>query len=242
MVVGHLQKDLEAEVADQVTVTFRCIPEKLPKNVEHCVFHLTDGDTTVAVEVSGGWNTEGLAPGTFVPRDNVVSMLAEHCCEKKAVTAGGFIRIGDYGKYGSGMKVSPSTAAFAPEEEKPTLLYRFRIDQGGDYSVQVYTSPNNPVELGTPVRLMAHSGEQTRIVELIPSDFRAGENDDPRWCQGVLDMIHVAETEFRFERGIHTLSVSPLEPGTVLEKIVIYPKGTSLPQSYFGPQESWFTP
>ena len=139
------------------------------------------------------------------------------------------------------MKVSPSTARFSLEDEKPALTYRFRVDQAGDYRVELFTAPNNPVELGTGVSLLLQSGGAQRVVELIPPDFQAGENSDPRWCAGVLDQIHTAQTRFHFEAGLHTLTVSPLDPGVVLEKIQISPWDTPLPPSYFGPEESWLT-
>lgn len=232
---------MEAEVTDQVTLTLRCDPEKLPQEEERCCLRLTDGDTAAAVEVSGkAWNIADLPPMTFVPQADVVSILAEHYSGKKDVPGGAFQRIGDYGKYGSGMKVFPTTAAFSMEEEKPSLTYSFQIRNPGDYRVEFLTAPNNPVQLGSAVHLLAESGGETRRVELIPADFRAGENSDPRWCQGVLDHIHTAETRFHFDSGICTLSVCPLEPGTVLEKILISPWDVSLPQSYLGPEESWY--
>lgn len=228
----------EGEVIDQVTVSLRCYPSRLPRETQRLRLRLTDGSTVVAVEVAGkAWPAED--PMTFVPQKDVVSILAEHYAEKTDVPGGAFYRIADYGKYGSGMKVAPSTAAFREDGERPSLTYRFRVDRPGDYRVELLTAPNNPVELGSAVHLLAESGGETRKVELIPPDFRGGENSDPRWCAGVLDHIHTAETRFRFDRGIHTLTLSPLEPGVVLEKIVISPWETQLPQSYLGPAESW---
>lgn len=228
----------EGEVIDQVTVSLRCYPSRLPRETQRLRLHLTDGSAVVAVEVAGkAWPAED--PMTFVPQKDVVSILAEHYAEKTDVPGGAFYRIADYGKYGSGMKVAPSTAAFREDGERPSLTYRFRVDRPGDYRVELLTAPNNPVELGSAVHLLAESGGETRKVELIPPDFRGGENSDPRWCAGVLDHIHTAETRFRFDRGIHTLTLSPLEPGVVLEKIVISPWEAQLPQSYLGPQESW---
>lgn len=228
----------EGEVIDQVTVSLRCYPSRLPRETQRLRLHLTDGSAVVAVEVAGkAWPAED--PMTFVPQKDVVSILAEHYAEKTDVPGGAFYRIADYGKYGSGMKVAPSTAAFREDGERPSLTYRFRVDRPGDYRVELLTAPNNPVELGSAVHLLAESGGETRKVELIPPDFRGGENSDPRWCAGVLDHIHTAETRFRFDRGIHTLTLSPLEPGVVLEKIVISPWEVQLPQSYLGPAESW---
>ena len=55
----------------------------------------------------------------------------------------------------------------------------------------------------------------------------------------MLEHIHTAEARFCFEAGVHTLTVSPLEPGVVLEKLVLSPWETALPASYLGPEESY---
>lgn len=230
---------MEATVTEQAEVTLRCDQSRLPAQAERCTLLISDGDATVAVAVTGKAGAP-LPAMTFAPRKGVISMLAEHCAEKKDAPGGAFQRIGDYGKYGSGMKVFPTTAEFSMEEEKPSLTYSFQIDQPGAYRVELLSAPNNPVALGESVNLLVETGTQVQKVQLIAPDFRAGENSDPRWCQGVLDQIHTAETLFSFEAGIHALTVSPLEPGVVLEKIVIYPADVPLPQSYLGPEESWF--
>ena len=231
----------EAEVTEQADILLSCIPEKLPQKLEQCTFQLTDGDTVVAVTVSGrAWALQGLPEKTFVPRNGVISILAEHYFEKKDVSGGAFQKISDYGKYGSGMKVFPTTAVFGPEEEKPALRYRFQMEHPGDYKVEFLTAPNNPVEMGSSVNLLVQCRGEKRMVELLPPDFQAGENSDPRWCRGVLDHIHTASAEFHFEKGIQELTVSALEPGVVLEKLLIYPVNRPPKRSYLGPEESWY--
>ena len=244
--VGELPEWLTVEpargtVTEQAEVSLICHRDKLPPEKQLVALFISDGKGLVIVKVAGKARDNSHLPSmTFVPRGNVLSILAEHYAEKKDVPGGAFYRIDSYGKYGSGMKVSPSTAEFSMEEEKPSLTYSFQIDQPGAYRVELLTAPNNPVALGESVNLLVETGTQVQKVQLIAPDFRAGENSDPRWCQGVLDQIHTAETLFSFEAGIHALTVSPLEPGVVLEKIVISPADVPLPQSYLGPEESWF--
>lgn len=139
-------------VTDQVEVTLLCDRSKLPAETERCILHVSDGDAVAAVEVAGrAVALDSLPAGTFVQRSGVISMLAEHYSAKKDVPGGAYFRIPDYGKYGSGMKLSPPTAAFGMEDEKPGLTYTFLIEQPGDYRVEVLTAPNNPVEIGVPV-------------------------------------------------------------------------------------------
>lgn len=230
---------MEATVTDQVDVILRCDESKLPAQAERCTLLISDGDATVAAAVTGKAGAP-LPAMTFAPKKGVISMLAEHYAERKDVPCGAFQRIGDYGKYSSGMKVFPTTAEFSMEDEKPSLTYAFQIHHPGEYRVELFTAPNNPIQLGQSVNLLVESGTQVQKVQLIAPDFQAGENSDPRWCQGVLDQIHIAQARFHFEAGVQKLTVSALEPGVVLEKILISPADASLPQSYLGPEESWF--
>lgn len=226
-------------VTAQTYVDLCCDRSKLPRETETCMLHVTDGRGTVAIRVSGrAVDVDSLPPMTFVQRSGVISMLAEHYSGSHEVPGGAFYRIPDYGKYGSGMKVAPSTAQFAPGEDAPSLTYTFYIEAAGDYTVELLTAPNNPIEIGSSVHMALKTREQAALVELIPADFRAGENSDPRWCRGVLDQIHSAVTTLHFDSGVQTLTVSALEPGVVLEKILIYQ--TPAPASYLGPTESVF--
>lgn len=72
-------------------------------------------------------------------------MLAKHFAAKKDVPAGDFEVIDDYGKYGSALKVFPSTAVFNEMQEKPTVTYRFLIEEVGEYSIEFLTAPFNSV-------------------------------------------------------------------------------------------------
>lgn len=226
-------------VTEQTQVTLRCDRSRLPKECQTCTLHVTDGDAVVAIRVSGrAVPTDALMPMTFLERNGVISMLAEHYSEKQDVPGAAFGRLEDYGKYGSGMKVFPSTAEFEEGEPCPRLTYSFLIGEEGDYQVEILTAPNNPVQIGSPVKLLVETAGQKQVLELLPPDFRAGENSDPRWCRGVLDQIHTAGTTLRFGSGVQTLTLGAMSPGVVIEKILIY-RDAPLP-SYFGPEESWF--
>jgi len=56
----------------------------------------------------------------------------------------------------------------------------------------------------------------------------------------VLDNIRVTKALFNFDKGVQEISVSALEAGLVLERIIIYPKNNPPFKSYLGPLESFF--
>lgn len=200
---------------------------------------ISDGDTTVAVEVQGcKAETEKLPPMTFLPKRGVITMDACHCAENRAAATGQFKLIQHYGQYETAMKVFPVTRNYAEEDEKPELTYRFLIPQAGAYKVEILTAPTNPAVKGQEVRIYVTGGDCRKTVTLIPSNYRAGESGDSNWSKGVLNQIHVAETVIHFGQGVQELTLGAMEAGTVLERIRIYPENHKLPASYLGPQES----
>jgi hypothetical protein len=74
----------------------------------------------------------------------------------------------------------------------------------------------------------------------VPQDFKAGDPSDKRWCDGVLNNIRISKAFFTFEKGINEITISALEAGLIIERILIYQKNKKLPKSYLGPKESFF--
>ena len=217
-------------------VSLHCIHEKLPDNLEKVRLLISDGDTTVAVDVFGqAVTTDGLPEYTFLAHDGVIAMDAEHYCRKKDAAKGSFKVISGYGKYGAGLKVFPSTADFGEEEDKPEVTYRFLIEEAGEYQVDIITSPFNSVVNHRSVNMMV----QGRKTELLPEDFRGGDYNDERWCAGVLNQERRCSVTLHFEKGVQELRLGAMEAGVVLERVLIHKPGTVLPNSYLGPEESY---
>ena len=236
---------MSGEVEKLQEVTLRCIREKLPENLEKVQLTISDGDTAVAVLVCGrAVDTAGLPEGTFLEQNGVIAMGAEHYFKKKDTSKGAFSVISDYGKYGAAVKVFPSTAAFCEAEEKPEVSYRFRIEEASDYQIEIIAAPTNSavnhrsinlmVELRTP---KSETCTQKKV-ELLAADFRAGESSDGRWAMGVLDQERRCGVILPLEEGVQEMTVGALEPGLVLEKILIHKASLKIPASYMGPAES----
>ena len=234
---------LKGTVEFQEEIKIRCKREKLDKQFaeEKARFIIKDKDTKVAVEVKAKVINVELPEMTFLENNNVIVINANHFCAKKEVSKGGFIELENYGRTGCGMKVFPVTSDFDEKEEKPSLTYRFLIEKSGDYEVEVWTTPVNSVQNKRPLRChLENSNGEKQIIVTVPEDFRAGSPSDERWCQGVLDNIRINKTSFKFEKGVQEISVSALEAGLVLERIVIYPKNNPPLKSYLGPLESCY--
>ena len=76
------------------------------------------------------------------------------------------------------------------------------------------------------------------VVTCVPADYRAGENSDMRWCAAMVNHIRKVKVQMTCTQGLNELTVGAVDPNFSLERILIYPEGHVMPQSYLGPQES----
>lgn len=202
---------------------------------------IDDGSTVVALEVKAA-NTDlnKVETRSFLPADGVIVMEAHHYAEKKDVEGAAFVCLEGHGRSGNGMKVLPSTAEFLPRDEKPTLTYRFEIPEAGRYRVELWTSPVNSLVNRRALRVHLETAGQKKNLNVLDADFKGGDYNDPRWSAAVMNQIHVVGTNMKFEEGPQYLSISAMEAGVVLERILIYPVDKGPKPSYLGPQESYF--
>ena len=230
----------EGNVAVQEEISIRCIKEKLTEKTESAELLIEDDETCVIVHIlARNQEIHGLPNMTFLPSKDGIVMGAEHFAEKKDRKDGAFTIIDGYGKYSAGVKVFPSTAAFAEDADKPELTYRFFIGETGDYRVEILTAPTNAVAYNHSVHLMLdnHNGERVPL-EIIPSDFRGGDSSDARWAVGVLNQIRTSSVVLPFKKGVQELSIGAMEAGVVLERIRIFHENSKIKDAYLGPDES----
>lgn len=229
------------EVTDIQEVTLTCLRDKLPEGLQKVRLVVRGEETAVAIDVAAKkLDTTGISAGTFLAKDGVIVMNADHYAVKKDVEKGAWKVIEGYGNYGVGLKVEPVTATFEGGEEKPSLTYRFYLETAGEYQVEVLTAPTNPVSMGSSMNIMLQpEGGMPVKVELVPKDFRAGDTRDYRWCQGVLDQIRKVVVPMTFEAGEQQLVIGALDAGVVLERIRIYKRKEDLKNSYHGPEETY---
>lgn len=100
--------------------------------------------------------------------------------------------------------------------------------------MELITAPFNSVVDHGSVNIMV----QDLKVELLSADFDAGDSGDARWSRGVLDQERRCSIILPFEKGVQELTVGALEPGVVLERLLIHKETLVIPDSYLGPEES----
>ena len=126
------------------------------------------------------------------------------------------------------------SARFAPDADAPSVTYRFFAETEGAYEAELWLTPTSPVQPKTAMRCTVNG----QIVTCVPADYRAGENSDMRWCEAMLSHIRKVKVQMTCTQGLNEITIGAVDPNFSLERILIYPEGYVMPQSYLGPQES----
>ncbi len=234
---------MSGDVEELEKVSIRCDRSALTEAEQTVRLIISDGDARVAVEVKAA-KYQALAqlkPMYFLENQGVITIEANHYCAKKDVADGAYTLIPDCGRSGNGMKVLPATSSYSMEEDRPEITYGFYLPKAGTYKVELWTTPSNSLVQGKEVAVTVRAGEgENQKLQMVPTDFRAGESSDYRWAQGVLNHIRVTTTELNFAEGLQTLTIGALDSGVMLERILIYPAELQLKKSYLGPVESFY--
>lgn len=232
---------MEGEVAEQAEVELICDRSKLTNEKQQVRLLIRDEETVVAVDISAkSTEVTNLPEKTHLEKNGMIVMNAKNFCNMTNTAKGSFALMEDYGKYESAVKVFPSTAVFAVEEEKPFVWYRCLIEDAGEYEVELVVAPTNSVVNKQSINacVQVKDGE-TKVVTLVSADFRAGESSDYRWASGVLNQERRISTLLSFEEGVQEIGVGAMEAGLVLERVILYKKGVQKKESYLGPIESF---
>ena len=180
-----------------------------------------------------------ISVGAYLEHDGYVSVEAPHFCKQSAQTDSEYKVIEQYGKTFGGVKAFPTTVKFELDEEAPVLEYTVYVKEAGDYMLELYTSPNNPVVYkGRMCVGLSVNGEAYRAVNTIPdAGYIPWVSED--WAEGVLSQIHKVKVQCVFKQGENKICIKAMDPAVVLQKLVIAKKGVEVPVSYLGPKESY---
>ena len=195
------------------------------------------GAANIIVEVD---NTPVSYPkGTFVEANGCIAMEAQHYAAKRDVPGGGFALLKPYGRLGTALKVFPATANFENSEERPYLEYTFAAAKDGDYHVQFHMSATTPVTF-EPKQYIGYSvnGGAVQVVNTVHEENRPFFGSEQWYAEGFAN-VKLIEAMIPCHAGINTLRFYAVSPAIILEKIVLWPDGTTLPESYLGPRESY---
>ena len=172
-------------------------------------------------------------PHGFVEADGYVSIEAEHFSKNLAAGGARWEKIPGYGRTLSAMSVFPvDSASKEPGAGSPSLVYDMYLFHAGDAEVNAILAPSQNFVPGRGLRFaMAFDDQPPRLIDTLE------HNTNRDWEETVKDSVRYVKAGFPIARpGYHTLKIWMVDPGIVLEKLVIDLGG--LKPSYLGPPES----
>ena len=176
----------------------------------------------------------------FVEAGGFVSMEAASYTGKLDTGERGWQRIEDYGRTQSGMRAVSVTDAppAVPGKDSPYLEYRIWFFSTGEFETVLHMAPSLNFLPGRDFRIgISVDGEAAQLLTVLPAGFNA-ENGNRDWEETVRNSTRYVKGKITVrEPGYHTLKIWMIDPGMVLEKIVVNTGG--LRPSYLGPPESY---
>jgi hypothetical protein len=175
----------------------------------------------------------------FVESGGYVSIEASHFTKKSDMAQARWERIDDLGLTDSSMSIFPVTAeSVTPLQNSPCLEYQLYLFHPGPLEVNATISPSLNIAPNRGLRFAVSFDEQApQILTAVPKGFFV-DNGNTNWEASVRDNCRrVKSTHTISNPGYHTLKVWMVDPGLVLQKLVVDTGG--LNPSYLGPPESF---
>ncbi len=177
--------------------------------------------------------------GVFIESDGYICMEAKHFSDIRDTSKGSFKVLEPYGRSGSAIKVFPSTADFYQEKRRPSVEYRFLASEDGEYEITFDLAPTTPVTFKGG-QFMGYSMNASRIK--IINTVRQPDIQfffSRQWTEEAKSSVKKVTDTVKCNKGENRILFYGMSPGIVLERIVLVRKGTVLPESYLGPEESY---
>jgi hypothetical protein len=215
---------------------------KAPQGAASGTVTLAGTGTNVTVKVNAFNPTEVTRDSLqgFVEGDGFVSIEAEHYTKKTDAGTNCWIKIDDYGRTLSGMRAeAPVDAPSAiPGKDSPCLEYQMYLFSTGKVDVAAIMAPTLNFVPGRGLQYaVSFDDEAPQVVTLVPQKYSA-QNGNRDWEKSVEDNARYGHTSHTLMKpGYHTLKFWMVDPGIVLQKLVVDLGGVK--PSYLGPPESY---
>ncbi len=169
----------------------------------------------------------------FVENNHYVSIEAAHFTSRTSEGTAHWTNLPDFGETLSGMTIIPVTApSVLPPQPAASLDYKMYLFDLGAYQVEAILAPTLNFVPGRGLRYAISFDDQPPLVV----DALANDSETA-WATAVSDGVRkVTSTLTIAKPGYHTLKFRMVDPGVVLEKLVV--SQGPLPASYLGPPES----
>jgi len=207
---------------------------KAPKGISKVPVVIEGNNQKVAFEVLINKTLPANASG-FYEENGVVSIEAEHYTRVVGNKNVAWTIIPGYGRTLSGVMPAPVTAkSQIPGRNNPHLEYTINLSDTGRVEVETYISPTIDFTNTHGLRYaVSIDNEQPRIINI------NADQSPQAWSSDVSNNIKKLTSTHRISKtGRHVLKYWMIDPGVVLQKLVINCGGEK--PSYLGPPESFY--
>ncbi|MGB9468308.1 MAG: glycosyl hydrolase 115 family protein, partial [Candidatus Acidiferrum sp.] len=170
----------------------------------------------------------------FVESDGYVSMESDHYTRKVDGSSARWEKIPDYGRTGSAMSVFPVDAAsVTPPQKGACLEYQMYLFDPIQVGLDATLAPSLNFVPGRSLRYAVSFDDQPpQIIDALE------KNSVEDWSISVEDNVRISKSTHALSgAGYHTLKFCMVDPGIVLEKLLV--KLGEVRPSYLGPPESY---
>ena len=145
--------------------------------------------------------------------------------------------IPNYGKTTGGVLPVPVTSpAQNLDANTPHLAYDLYLNRAGTFNLHTYISPTIDFTNSDGLKFAVSIDDEPPVIV----NISAGYQTDPAWRRSVADNIKIFKTAVNFKKsGRHTLKYWMINPGVVLQKLVLDLGG--LKPSFLGPPETFIS-
>jgi len=177
----------------------------------------------------------------FIESNGCISIDAENYTNAVNSSLINWLVIPNLGRTASAITPMPVTApSQTAEEASPHLEYRVNFFSTGEVNVRIYLSPIQNFTHGEGLHLaVSFDDEQPQIINVNEGETVPDWKYPQWWNQMVSENVKILTSKHSIRKvGEHVLKFWMVDPGIVLQKIVIE-TGPSKP-SYLGPPQSYY--
>ena len=170
----------------------------------------------------------------FVETEGYVSIESEHYTNNVDSGSLRWEKVPDYGRTLSSMMATPVTAdSVTAAQNPPCLEYQMYLFDSGAADVEAIVAPTLNIVPGRGLRYEIGFDDQ------LPQAVDILADDSPKaWEESVKDSVRISKSTHTLDKpGYHTLKFCMVDPGVVLQKLVVNLGGEK--PSYLGPPESY---
>ncbi len=217
--------------------------DKVPAGTQNALIKIIGPDTksvTVQAVVKNPESPKRDELKGFVESNGYVSIEAEHYTSAVNADPVKWLTIPDLGRTLSGITPMPVTAkSQTPQGNSPRLEYTIHFFSSGDVEVNAYLSPTQNFKKAQGLRYaISFDNQPLQIINIHEKDTVPDWKYPAEWNQAVSDNIKITTSKHEIkEPGEHVLKFWMVDPGIVLQKLVVDAGG--LKPSYLGPPESY---